>query len=61
MDDLAAFLMHRTSDPAMSDGERLRIFALIGAYQEGDEVDADLRREGRFFATHPDYRQEWQP
>ncbi len=59
MDDLAAFLMHRTSDPAMPPGERLRIFTLVGAYQEGDEVEGDLRREGRAFATHPDYRQEW--
>lgn len=61
MDDLAAFLMHRTSDPDIAPDHVLRIYALVGAYQEGDEVEPDLRREGVTFATHPAYRPEWGP
>lgn len=61
MDDLAAFLMHRTSDPGIAPDETLRIFTLVGAYQEGDEVGPALRREALAFATHPAYRPEWRP
>jgi uncharacterized protein DUF6221 len=64
LDDLAAFLMHRTSDADMTAEERLRTYALVGAYQEGDEpaeIEATMRATALKFADHPDYRQEWRP
>lgn len=60
-DDLAAFLMHRTSDPGVAPAQVLQIFALVGAYQEGDDVALELRRQALAFATHPAYRPEWSP
>ena len=62
LDDLAAFLMHRTADVNMSEKRRLSIFVLVGAYQEQDApptVEAALRNEAGAFADHPDYRVEW--
>jgi hypothetical protein len=62
LDDLAAFLMHRTADTEMSDARSLAVFVLVGAYQEGDapsEVAAGLRAEAMAFSSHPDYRSEW--
>ncbi len=62
LDDLAAFLMHRTEDAGLSEKQRLSIFVLVGAYQEQDDpptVEAALRREAQPFADHPDYRPEW--
>lgn len=64
LDDLAAFLMHRTTDPAMSEAERLEIYAVVGAYQEGydpPQVEALLRNAGAAFAAHPDYQDGWRP
>ena len=62
LDDLAAFLMHRTADVDMSEKRRLSIFVLVGAYQEQDDpptVEAALRNAAGAFADHPDYRAEW--
>jgi pimeloyl-ACP methyl ester carboxylesterase len=62
-DDLAAFLMHRTTDPDMPEEERLAIFVLVAAYQEGDDparVTAGLRTAASRFAGHTGYRPEWQ-
>ena len=62
LDDLAAFLMHRTADVNMSEKRRLSIYVLVGAYQEQDDpptVEAALRNEAGAFADHPDYRVEW--
>jgi hypothetical protein len=64
MDDLAAFLMHRTTDPEVTDEERYRTFALVSAYQDGDsppEIQAAMREAALKFAGHPDYRAEWRP
>jgi len=64
MDDLAAFLMHRTSDPGVTDEQRYRTFALVSAYQDGDnppEIQAEMREAALKFAGHPDYRAEWRP
>ena len=63
-DDLAAFLMHRTTDPDMKEQERLSIFVLVAAYQEGDDpakVTAGLRSAASRFAGYAGYRPEWQP
>jgi hypothetical protein len=64
MDDLAAFLMHRTTDPGVTDEARYLTFALVAAYQDGDdlpEVEQAMRQAGAKFAGHPDYRREWRP
>jgi len=62
MDDLAAFLMHRTADSGLSEEDRLSIFVLVGAYQENDDpplVAAALRTAAATYRHHPDYRSEW--
>ncbi len=62
LDDLAAFLMHHTTDEGMPEEQRLAIFVLVGAYQEQDDpttVAAALRNEAAAFAGHPGYRAEW--
>ena len=62
LDDIAAFLMHRTADPDMSEADRMSIFVLVGAYQEEDDpplVAAALRTAASAFTVHPDYRTEW--
>lgn len=64
LDDLAAFLMHRTADPDTPEEERLSIFVLVEAYQEGDDppaVAAALRTAALRYAGHHDYRPEWHP
>jgi hypothetical protein len=64
LDDLAAFLMHRTADAGTTEEERFRIFALVSAYQEGDDppaVEAAMREAAVKFARHPDFRDEWRP
>jgi hypothetical protein len=64
MDDLAAFLMHRTTDPEVTEEERYRTFALVAAYQDGDdlpEIERDMKEAAVRFAGHPDYRGEWRP
>jgi hypothetical protein len=64
LDDLAAFLMHRTSDPGVTDEERYRTFALVDAYQDGDnppEIHKEMRVAALKFEGHPDYRPEWRP
>ena len=64
LDDLAAFLMHRTANQDMTEDQRLSIFVLVGAYQEGDDpakVEVALRTVALDFAAHPDYRPEWRP
>ena len=64
MDDLAAFLMHHTSDPGVTDEQRYRTFALVDAYQDGDnpqEIQKEMREDALKFADHPDYRAEWRP
>jgi hypothetical protein len=64
LDDLAAFLMHRTTDPGMTEEERFRTFALVDAYQEGDDpkaIEAAMRAAAVRFADHPDYRPSWRP
>ena len=46
LDDLAAFLMHRTTDPGVTEEQRYRTFALVSAYQDGDnppEIQAEMR------------------
>jgi hypothetical protein len=63
MDDLAAFLMHRTADPGVTDEERYRTFALVDAYQDRDcppEIEKEMKAAAAKFADHPDYRREWQ-
>ena len=64
LDDLAAFLMHHSGDQNVSESERLSIYAVVGAYQEGydpAQVEPLLRVAGARFATHPDHRPEWLP
>ena len=64
LDDLAAFLMHRMSDTEVSEQDRLKTFAIVGAYQEGDDpqtVEPALRTAGLAYADHADYRDEWRP
>jgi hypothetical protein len=64
LDDLAAFLMHRTADADLPEPERLEIFAVVGAYQEGydrRQTQAALRTAGAAFGDHPDYRPAWRP
>ncbi|MCU1655392.1 MAG: hypothetical protein JWO57_48 [Pseudonocardiales bacterium] len=64
LDDLAAFLMHRTEDPGVTDAERFQMYALVDAYQEGDEppeIESAMRMTSLKFAGHPDYRPEWRP
>jgi len=64
LDDLAAFLMHRTADPDTPEEERLSVFVLVEAYQEGDDPDAvvaALRTAALRYAGHRDYRPEWRP
>jgi hypothetical protein len=64
LDDLAAFLMHRTSDPGVTDEERYRTFALVDAYQDGDnppEIHKEMREAALKFEGHPDYRADWRP
>jgi hypothetical protein len=62
LDDLAAFLMHRSADEGRTDADRLAIYALVAAYQESydpGQIDTLLRAAGSQFAGHRDYRQEW--
>jgi alkylhydroperoxidase/carboxymuconolactone decarboxylase family protein YurZ len=64
LDDLAAFLMHRTADAGSTDAERRQTFALVAAYQEGDDpprIEVAMRAAAARFASHPDYRAEWRP
>jgi hypothetical protein len=64
LDDLAAFLMHRTSDPDATEEQRLRTYALVDAYHEGDDppaIELAMRTAALKFADHPDYRREWRP
>jgi hypothetical protein len=64
LDDLAAFLMHRTTDPGVTEEQRYRTFALVDAYQDGDnppEIQQEMREAALKFADHPDYRTEWRP
>jgi hypothetical protein len=64
LDDLAAFLMHRSNDEDVTEAERLEIYAVVTAYQEGYEspqVEDVLRNAGARFAAHPDYQQQWRP
>ena len=64
MDDLAAFLMHRSADPGITEEQRYRTFALVSAYQDGDnptEIQAEMREAALKFADHHDYRAEWRP
>ena len=64
LDDLAAFLMHRTAEPGVTDEQRYRTFALVDAYQDGDnppEIQAEMREAALKFADHPDYRADWSP
>jgi hypothetical protein len=64
LDDLAAFLMHRTSDPGVTEEQRYRTFVLVDAYQDGDnppEIQKEMREAALKFASHPDYRAEWRP
>jgi hypothetical protein len=62
VDDLAAFLVHRTADPGVTDEERYLIFALVVAYQDpGLEpvVEQAMKETAVRFAGHPDYHSEW--
>ena len=62
LDDLAAFLMHRTADADLTESERLSIYVLVDAYQENDDppkVAAALRVAADRFHGHRDYRPEW--
>jgi hypothetical protein len=64
LDDLAAFLMHHAYQPAVTDAERLQIFAVVDAYQEGDEpstTESVMRIMALRFRDQPDYRQQWRP
>ena len=64
MDDLAAFLMHRTADSEVTDEERYRTFALVAAYQDRDlepVIEQTMKETAVRFADHPDYRSEWRP
>ncbi len=64
LDDLSAFLMHRTADPDTPEEERLSIFVLVNAYQEGDDqpaVETALRTAALRYAGYRDYRPEWHP
>jgi hypothetical protein len=64
LDDLAAFLMHRTTDAGTTEEERYRTFALVSAYQDGDDppaIEAAMREAAVKFASHPDFRDEWRP
>jgi hypothetical protein len=64
LDDLAAFLMHRTADASTTEEERFRTFALVAAYQEGDDppaIEAAMREAAVKFASHPGFREEWRP
>jgi hypothetical protein len=62
LDDLAAFLMHRSADGDRTDADRLAIYAVVAAYQESydpTQVETLLRAAGAHFADHRDYRPEW--
>lgn len=64
LDDLAAFLMHRSGDAGTTAEDRLRTYALVGAYQEGDDpaaIESTMRATAARYADHPDYRPEWRP
>jgi hypothetical protein len=64
LDDLAAFLMQHAWADGVSEDERVRTFAVVDAYQEGDapsQVEAEMRRLALRFADDPDYRAEWRP
>jgi hypothetical protein len=64
LDDLAAFLMHRTADAGITEEERYRTFALVSAYQDGDDppaIEAAMREAAVKFDGHPDFRDEWRP
>lgn len=64
LDDLAAFIMHRTAERGVTDAERLEIFAAVEGYQEGDDpsvMERALRAIASRYADHPGYRPEWRP
>lgn len=64
LDNLAAFLMHRAYEPGVTDAERLETFAVVNAYQEGDEpstIESAMRTMALRFCDHPDYRPERRP
>jgi hypothetical protein len=64
LDDLAAFLMQRAYEPGVTDVDRLQTFALVNAYQEGDEppaVESAMRIVAAQYADHPAYRNSWRP
>lgn len=64
LDDLAAFLMHRSGDENVSEADRLSIWAVVRAYQEGydpAQVEPALWLTGAQFADHPDHQQRWLP
>jgi hypothetical protein len=64
LDDLAAFLMHRAYGPDVTQAERLETFAVVNAYQEGEEpstIESAMRTMALRFRDHPDYRPEWRP
>jgi hypothetical protein len=64
LDDLAAFLMHCSGDESVPESERLEIYAVVAAYQEGydpTQVEPVLRAAGARFAAHPEYRPDWRP
>jgi hypothetical protein len=64
LDDLAAFLMQRAYEPGVTDVDRLQTFALVNAYQEGDEpraVESAMRLVAVQFTDHPAYRDSWRP
>jgi hypothetical protein len=64
LDEIAAFLMHHAYDAEVTDADRLQTFALVEAYQEGDDpsaVDPILRDLALRFRDRPEYRPEWRP
>ncbi|HKC28994.1 MAG TPA: DUF5709 domain-containing protein [Jatrophihabitans sp.] len=64
LDDMAAFLMRHSYAGDVTEAERLEIFAIVEAHQEGDDpatVERALRRLAARFRTYPDYRPEWVP
>jgi len=64
VDDLAAFLVHRTADLGITSEERYLIFALVVAYQDSDlepVIEQAMKEAAVRFAGHPDYHSEWRP
>jgi hypothetical protein len=64
LDDLAAFLMHHAYSSGMTDADRLQTFAIVQAYQEGDDpatVELIMRDMAFRFRDRSEYRPEWRP